>query len=176
MFTIQENIDGTLYIKDGLKIIDTIDPQYNLDESVELLKQFNRTIINDKKLNEKWSYNGFFILPALQEWIFWDYFVPIVKYKKLFQNNYVNKINFSKSKVTEGLIGLFKYRNITKKQPNIILRITKKILLKILQFIYPIRENILIYDDGLYGFRYTKVKELLAAETSYSRIHLLNKK
>lgn len=175
MLKLSENIDGSIDIIDNDLIIDNISPNYDLDKSINLLKTFNNSIIENQKLYEFWSVDNFYILPALQEWIFWDYFVPLVKYSELFAKYDLNMIDFKKSSTIEGLIGLNKYKRIIGKQPNIFLRIVKKLLIHILQFLNPVN-NILVFDDGMDGFRYKKIKEVFKNKIRYSRIHLLTKK
>ena len=175
MLRLSENIDGSIDIIDNDLIIDNILPNYDLDKSINLLKNFNNSIIGDKKLYEYWSVDNFYILPALQEWIFWDYFVPLVKYNKLFAKYDLTMIDLKNSSTIEGLIGLNKYKKIISKQPNILLRIVKKFLIYILQFLNPVN-NILVFDDGMDGFRYKKIKEVFKNKIKYSRIHLLTKK
>ena len=136
MLKLSENIDGSIDIIDNDLIIDNISPNYDLDKSINLLKTFNNSIIENQKLYEFWSVDNFYILPALQEWIFWDYFVPLVKYSELFAKYDLNMIDFKKSSTIEGLIGLNKYKRIIGKQPNIFLRIVKKLLIHILQFFH----------------------------------------
>ena len=159
MLKLFENIDGSIDIIDNDLIIDNILPNYDLDKSINLLKTFNNSIIGDKKLYEYWSVDNFYILPALQEWIFWDYFVPLVKYNKLFAKYDLNMIDLKNSSTIEGLIGLNKYKKIISKQPNILLRIVKKFLIYILQFLNPVND-ILVFDDGIDGFRYKKIKDV----------------
>ena len=97
MLRLIENIDGSVDVIKNKKIIDKILPEYNLEESLELLKDFNNVIIDNKKIYEKWKSGEYYILPALQEWIYWDYFVPIVKYRDLFKKYDLNRIDFKKS-------------------------------------------------------------------------------
>ena len=158
MIRINENINGVDIYENNL-LIEQIIPDYDLDKSIDLLKRFNNTEINNKKIYQIWKSENYYILPALQEWIFWDYFVPIVKYKKLFQKYNFDNIDFNKSNLNGyGVIGLKRYKRLIDKQPNIFLRACKKIVIYFLQMISR-SEKLLVFDDGFKGFRYKRIKK-----------------
>lgn len=173
MLRLIENIDGSVDVIKNKKIIDKILPEYNLEESLELLRDFNNVIIDNKKIYEKWKSEEYYILPALQEWIYWDYFVPIVKYRDLFKKYDLNRIDFKKSSFSYSNVGLAKYRRLVRKNPNIFLRIAKMIIIYILQIVHT-SKDMLVFDDGLRGFRYSRIKKILPLHNvNYSRVHLL---
>ena len=173
MIRINENINGVIDIYEKNQLIDQIIPDYDLDKSIDLLKKFNNTEIHNKKIYQIWKSENYYILPALQEWIFWDYFVPVVKYKKLFQKYNFDNIDFNKSNLNGyGVIGLKRYKRLIDKQPNIFLRACKKIIIYFLQMISR-SEKLLVFDDGFKGFRYKRIKKEIFNNKKFTRIHLL---
>ena len=70
MIRINENINGVMNIYEKDQLIDQIIPDYDLDKSIDLLKKFNNTEIHNRKIYQIWKSENYYILPALQEWIF----------------------------------------------------------------------------------------------------------
>ena len=84
MYEIRENKDNTVDVFYDSKFIKKFYPNFNLDESAKLLAKFNNIIGRDGNyLHSKWALNEVFIFPAIQNWLYWDYFVGLIAYKDL---------------------------------------------------------------------------------------------
>ena len=60
--------------------------RHDLKKSLELLELFNQApSIDGRPLYSLWSEEGFYIYPALQEWLMWFCFVPIVAQQQCYQ-------------------------------------------------------------------------------------------
>ncbi len=169
MLYLEENRDQSVTAYAANKKTITFHPDIDLDLSVQLLKEFNEVYtMNGSPIYESWKINEYRILPALQETLFWDCFVPIVQYKKLRDYLKGRKFKIKKNKNSTNA-RLFKLYTLLNRKHNIFLRLLFNIISKILRATKRPSSKVLIYDDGYDGFRFKAFKEILATKISYDR-------
>ncbi len=171
-YTLKENPDGSLQVLENNILKETIIPKYNLGLSKKLLHEFNNTLHNNKKIYERWQYKNFYIIPAIQEILFWEYFVILIRYEKFFKNYDLNQFKININDFNTGNIGFYKYYKLVYHNHSLIKK-TLKFLLINLRSLFSFYKTILIYDDGYDGFRYKILKNNLQKIVKYSRIDLV---
>jgi len=130
---------------------------------------------DDVKIYECWQYKGYYLFPAIQELIFWEFFVGIVQYKeirkKLEGRNFEIRnpdyfINGRLKRINDFLYGKH--------------RLWKKIIYNFFSFILrrfiSFSSCVLVNDDGVNGFRYKIFKERLGSLTQFSRVERLTQR
>ena len=97
-YLVKEKKDQSVEITSPENEVTNFYPDNNLEKSKELLSLFNNLeTIEGKKLYEYWVIDDFYILPALQEWLFWEVFVGKVSHKKtidFLKNKKYKNLNF----------------------------------------------------------------------------------
>lgn len=176
MFTVVENKNESVDITDKNGNIKTFLPNFDLDKSKELLTKFNNIKTKDGRyIYELWSHDGYYLFPALQEWLYWHYFVQIVKHNeaaKYIDNNY--RFNPHNYYVVGGLRRIHNILNYNK-QYSFFLKAVFNILTSIARSLSSVNSTI-FGDDGDEGFRYQKLKNILEKNIGFSRVRHINKK
>ena len=82
MVVIIENKNQSIDLYKNDVYVKTYYPDFDLEKSKELLAIFNNCVDqNGSQIYKYWKHKGFYILPALQELLFWDFFVGIVVFR-----------------------------------------------------------------------------------------------
>ncbi len=145
-------------------------PQSDLDKSLELLCKFNN-ICNKK--NEKiftlWKSNGIYIYPALQEWLFWNFFVGLVQNKKL--SNYLLGKKYKIKKNKFYTVSTFKrMHNVLNYRRSFIIKLIYNIITFFLAKSKLFKGNIILNDEGPFSFRFIKLKKILEKKYTYFKL------
>ncbi len=168
-YLVKEKKDQSVEITSPENEVTNFYPDNNLEKSKELLSLFNNLeTIEGKKLYEYWVIDDFYILPALQEWLFWEVFVGKVSHKKTidFLKNKKYKILKSKFWVVGRIARWIRFK---KKNHNFIKRFSYNFLASLLRSRFKYRASLLIHDDGYDGFRFKKIKETLKKNILFHR-------
>ena len=151
-------------------------PDFNLNKSKELLSKFNNIQTEDGRcISELWSHNDYYLFPALQEWLYWDYFVHIVKHKDA--RNYIKERSCTFENLNyyrvSGLQRIYTLLNVHKRN-TIIEKIIYNILSGIARGLSDPNKTILV-DEGDSSFRYQNLKKVLKRNVKYSGVLKINK-
>lgn len=170
MYKVSENKDDTVDIFYGGKLIKKFYPNFDLDKSAQLLSEFNNLIdINGDYLYRRWSHNGFFIIPAIQNLLYWDYFVGIVAYKDL--HDFLKDKKFKISVPSFYVNGrLQRMQNLLYGRTNIIKRIIYNLIAWFLRKRFRQKHRIFLNDDGFDGFRFRDFKNNLGEIELFHRV------
>jgi len=170
MYKVSENKDDTVDIFYGRKLIKKFYPNFDLEKSAQLLSEFNNLIdINGDYLHSRWSHNGFFIIPAIQNLLYWDYFVGIVAYKDLhdFLRDKKFKITVPRFYVNGRLQRM---HNLLYGRTSLIKRIIYNFISWFLRKRFKQKHRIFLNDDGYDGFRFRDFKNNLGEIESFHRV------
>jgi len=174
VYEIIENKDETVSIFKNKELFKIFVPTINLDNSLKLLIQFNNIIIENEKISARWKYSEYYIFPALQEWLFWDYFVPVVQHHQAIVFLKGKNFKFKKNNhhTNSRLQKYFSFlRNDDRIYYKKLLNLISNILLKVIN----IKEKIVINDEGITGFRYESIKRELSLVTDLKRVQKINR-
>ena len=176
MLTIIENKNESIDIVNENGDKKTFIPNFDLEKSKELLTKFNNIKTKDGKyIYELWEHNGYYLFPAFQEWLYWDYFVHIVKHKEA--RKYLNNSNYEfKTHSYYTISGLKRIYNLLNYNTrNLIVKKMIFNLFSALSRYFSNVEKIVLRDDGNNGFRYKKLKEIIGKTVKYSSVKHISK-
>jgi hypothetical protein len=172
MLTIKEEKNESVEVTDRVGNTTIFLPEVDLDLSKQLLTQFNKLYLrNGKSIFEHWEYKGYYFYPAIQEWLFWDFFVPIVKHRKL-RNFVQNKELQFVSQPFYTVRGVYRIHHLLHHKHGFFNRVVFNGLANILRKFTKLNPT-LVADDGEKGFRYKALKESLAKYKKFSRVEIL---
>ncbi len=175
MLTIIENKNETIDFIDDKGSKRTYTPDFNLTIPLELLKKFNNIVDTEgRKIYTCWDYQGFFIYPALQERLFWRFFVQVYKHREAWKKIRGQQLVFKPHSYWCGR-GLFSAHHFLYHKLPLLHRIVYNISAKILRKKVKKIPKILFFDDGEHGFRYAKIKGCLSNYIDFYRVEKLNK-
>lgn len=150
-------------------------PEIDLDLSRKLLEQFNNVSLKGgRKLCEYWEYKGFYLFPAIQEWLYWHFFVQIVKHQKALSFLRGKKLSFKRFPYYT-VSGVRKVWDVYYQRHSLLKRVFYNVCSSSLRFLSSFKP-ILVHDDGTDGFRYSKFKEVLSDFTEFTRIERVKKR
>jgi hypothetical protein len=174
MYHVAENKDQTIDVFHNKKFIKTFHPSFNLDESSRLLSQFNNLEdANGNSLYMRWSYKGLYLIPAVQELLYWDYFVGLVAYKDL--HDFLRDKKFKIIKPSYYVNGRLKrMHNLLNGRTGLIKRVTYNFIAKILRKRFQHEHKIFLNDDGYEGFRFKSLKTNLEEIQAFHRVEILS--
>lgn len=149
-------------------------PTINLDVSKKLLEQFNQLLTSSGKgIYECWKYDQYYIYPGFQNWLYWDFFVPLVQHIEAFHFLRNKKVTFhSLPYYTFG--GMERVYRALNHSDSFSKRNFFNLVAGILRWKTKPSE-IVISDDGPDGFRYRRLKEEIGGLSSFSRCEPINK-
>ena len=173
-YTLVEKKDQTVDILLNGKLEKSFKPNFDLDLSARLLGIFNNLEdVKDRKIYSFWKYEGFYILPAIQEWLYWDYFVGLVAYKDV--RDYLRGKDFTIRNPDCTLIGrMQRTQNVLYKRQSFFKKIIFNSLAWFLRRRFKSTSDTLFNDDGFSGFRFKKMKLLLSRKTNFHRTEQLS--
>ena len=170
MLIVEEKKDQSVTVKLKNKKEIIFLPQSDLDKSMDLLRKFNNI---SNKQNQKiftlWESNGFYIYPALQEWLFWNFFVGLVQNKKL--SNYLNGKKFKIKNNEFYTVSTFKriQKVLNYKRP-LIIKLIYNLITFLLNKPNKFKDNIILNDEGPFSFRFTKLKKILKKKYNFFKL------
>ncbi|MDA9729460.1 hypothetical protein N9V06_00575 [SAR86 cluster bacterium] len=173
MLNVLEKKDQSVLITDEKNITQKFFPKFDLNKSQQLLSMFNNIETSEgKKLYEVWSYENYFILPALQEWLYWNIFVGVVSHQKA-----INHIRGKKIKIisNEGwIIGrISRWNKALNKEHTIYEKFLYNFLADFFRKRFKPENTFLLNDDGFEGFRFQKFKKTFKSK-NYKRTEKLS--
>tara|TARA_B110000003_G_scaffold255543_1_gene272407 strand:+ start:19807 stop:21363 length:1557 start_codon:yes stop_codon:yes gene_type:complete len=170
MYLVKENKDQTIDIYQNNKLIKKFYPSFNLHKSSKLLSEFNNLKdVNDNSLYTRWSHKGIYLIPAIQELLFWDYFVGLVAYKDL--HDFLKDKKFKISVPSFYVNGrLQRMQNLLYGRTNIIKRIIYNLIAWFLRKRFRQKHRIFLNDDGFDGFRFRDFKNSLGEIELFHRV------
>ena len=174
MYRVVEKIDNTIDLYKGNTLVRSFFSTIDLDLSIALLKEFNNTVdSNGNKLFSKWKYKEYYLYPAVQEWLYWDFFVGIVACqdvrKEISNNEYiVSNPNYY-------VTGRMKRINrILYEGHPYILKIIYNLLAGFFRIRFLQKECIFLNDDGFDSIRYRSFKNVLNSKTLFHRVERIS--
>ena len=174
MYLVYENKDQTIDIYLNNKIIKKFYPNFNLDKSSNLLSEFNNLEdSNGKPLYTRWLHKGYYILPSIQERIYWDYFVGLVAYSEVlkFLEDKDYKIKLPKYYVNGRLNRML---NLLHGRIPFFKRILYNLIGGFLRKRFNQKHSIILNDDGFNGFRFHNFKKELLEIIPFHRVEILS--
>lgn len=174
MLNILEKKDQSVLITDEENKIHEFFPVFDLNKSKQLLSTFNNLeTIEGKKLYEVWSHDNYFILPALQEWLYWNIFVGVVSHQKAISHIRGKKFNIISK---EGwIIGrISRWNKALNKEHTFFEKIFYNYVADFFRKRFKPENTFLLNDDGFEGFRFKKFKEIFKSK-NFKRTEKLSK-
>tara|TARA_B100000989_G_scaffold296686_1_gene280463 strand:- start:2566 stop:4137 length:1572 start_codon:yes stop_codon:yes gene_type:complete len=170
MLIVEEKKDQSVTVKLENKKELIFLPQTDLNKSLDLLRAFNN-ISNkkNKKIFSIWKTNGVYIYPALQEWLFWNFFVGLVQNKKL--SNYLNDKKFKIKNNKYYTFSSFKrmQKVLNYKRP-LIIKLIYNVITFLLTRPHSFKNKIILNDEGPFSFRFTKLKNILKKKNNFLKL------
>ena len=170
MYIIEENKNQSICVTDrnGKKI--NFLPRSDLNKSLSLLKEFNNIKNKEgKKIFSIWKVNGIYIYPALQEWLFWNFFVGLVQNKELL--NYLHNKKFKIKKNNYYTVSSFqRMHNVLNYKRPIIIKIIYNFLSFVLSKNKLFNGSFLLNDEGPFSFRFKKLKLILDKKYKFFKL------
>tara|TARA_B100000989_G_scaffold116754_1_gene85931 strand:+ start:6290 stop:7861 length:1572 start_codon:yes stop_codon:yes gene_type:complete len=173
MFIVEEKKDQsvTVTLKNKKEIIFL--PQSDLNKSLDLLCKFNN-ISNkkNKKIFSIWETNGVYIYPALQEWLFWNFFVGLVQNEKL--SHYLNGKKFKIKNNKYYTFSSFKrMQKVLNYERPLIIKLIYNLITFVLTRPYNFKNKVILNDEGPFSFRFTKLKKILKKKYNFLKLEKL---
>ncbi|MBN4066823.1 hypothetical protein JYU14_01925 [Simkania negevensis] len=171
-YVVREHKNEVVEVVSPSGTTDFFDPQADLHLSKELLEQFNQITSSDGiPLYKLWHYKGFYLEPALQERIFWDVFVHIVKHRKVLSYLRGKQVTFERFPYYT-VSGVFRFYTFLRRHHSLLKRALYN-LFPVLSSKPDLSSKILFKDDGEDGPRFGKMKASLSSFTEYVPASLL---
>lgn len=169
MISVRENKDMSLSLDLGGGQVKEFKSEDNFEVSKDLLIEFNNLETDcGKPLYSAFEVDNFYLLPAFQESLFWDFFVGVVNYREARRFIGQKEVSvFSEPKSVRRFGRIF---SMTQKRYGWFTRIAFNIVAALLRRKSKAKTPILVYDDGEDGFRFKKFKALLEEHVEFSRV------
>lgn len=170
MLTITERKNETVDVATAVGEIKSYAPRFDLDASKSLLESLNQLKTNDGvPIYAYWAYKGYYIYPALQEWLFWHVCVAIVRHQTAWQAVRGHKVVFQPEPYYTPS-ALKNLHDILFVKLHLAKRLCYNIAVSFLRWRAKTPSSVVVFDDGREAFRYQKLKTLLAGIVPYSRL------
>lgn len=170
MISVKENKDESVEITDN-NVTVKYTPNVDLNLAKQLLLEFNSIKdSNNQHIFELWKINDYYFLPAIQEMLFWNYFVHIVKHKKARKYLVNKKYIFDKQNYAT-ISGLYRIKSFLfyKEKRSRISKFIFNILTAISRKLSNINDYIIASDD-FSGHRYKNLKDTFSKFANYSEV------
>ncbi len=174
MLTIIERKNESVEVTNPVGEVTTYPPVFDLAAAKTLLEQINALKTEDgTPIYAYWQYQGYYLYPALQEWLFWHVCIALVRHSQAWNALRGHEVVFEKEPfyTASTLKGLFDILYCQRKSSERFLYNACAIFLRFLAKPF---SSVVVYDDGPEGFRYRKLKAELAGIAAYSRLDTLH--
>lgn len=157
----------TLIEEDGTEHL--IKPKTDLNKARACLAAFNNLKTQTgEPLYKAWQVDGYYLLPAIQEYLMWNFFVGLVQYQGLWQKISHKSYEYSApANSTRRLERSLSAISLTHKSVE---RASFSIITKLARFVSRHESDVLLFDDGVDGFRFQFFKDILSKISRFTRV------